>query len=577
MVAGGAGTRAIDTAPRDRRPASAGFRIMTRTGLLLLVGAILYGYEIWWGLPSGNASWSVDALQPLTPLAVAKASFTNGWSSGWFYYKYPVGHSLLLCAVYAPYLIFLRATGGWSAPRSSYPYGFADPDQALLVLALLGRMVTFLMALATVWLLVRLGRRLWDERSAFWGAFGAALSPAVVYYAHTTNLDIPQLFWMVLAWFAAVRSMDRCRWGGAFLFGAASGMALATKESAYGWILGSAIILLWAYVRGWRARQIDVDTSLKQLAAGTAAGLLVLLAASNAFYNPLGFWHRLQFLTGSLPEAVRADLVPRASFVSTDVVPDASLLPEMGLVVAWSMGFAWVALSLLGLTLALRRHRRAAACILLPVTAYFLSLGPLPDVTVRYLLPVTVALALFGGPAVGWLHETAWGRPVIAVAAAVTLVHGLGVDYLLAADPRYQVEEWLHVHAHPGTRVETYHKSSYRPRPVPGIEIYRPEFSETTRQGIEARNPDLVLISLRDTGRIFKRYDEAEPLMHQRDENAAFLSALLEGQLGYRPIESFETRWPLLPDDFIRSLNPPLVLFARDGTENSLGKRGQAP
>jgi hypothetical protein len=85
------------------------------------------------------------------------------------------------------------------------------------------------------------------------------------------------------------------------------------------------------------------------------------------------------------------------------------------------------------------------------------------------------------------------------------------------------------------------------------------------------------LISLRDTGRIFKRYDEAEPLMHQRDENAAFLSALLEGQLGYRPIESFETRWPLLPDDFIRSLNPPLVLFARDGTENSLGKRGQAP
>jgi hypothetical protein len=342
-------------------------------------------------------------------------------------------------------------------------------------------------------------------------------------------------------------------------------MALATRESAYAWLLGLSVLVLFVHVKACIQGRLTVIAAASRLFAGALSGGLVLLLASNALYNPLGFWRRLVYMTGHLPPEVLEQYVARAPLVFGRLLPDAGELVEMGRIVAWSLGFPWFALSVAGMLLSLRHEPRAAACVLAPVVPYFVSVAGFPSLAVRYLLPATVGFALFGGWAASrlWAHSRA-GKVLMTAAAAFTLLHGAGVDYLLARDPRCQVEVWLREHARPGTRLETYHEAPYLPRPVPGVEINVPSFAETTRAGIEARRPDLVLISLSNTKRITQRYHPTESKPIRPPENAAFLRALLNDDLGYRKVARFHVRWPLLPRHYIPSLNPPLLLLARE-------------
>lgn len=546
--------------------------------VLLLLATGAYTYNIAWGLPNGNETWSVDAIRPLTPLAVAHASLAQGWNSGWFYYKYPLGHFFVLGAAYAPYLGTLWLTGGISGVQTHYPYGFRDPETALYVMALVGRAVTVLLAVLTVWLLFRIGNRLWRSDAALWGAAAAAFLPPTVYYAHTTNLDIPQLFWMVLAWYAAVRMLDTLRRRDVLLFGVACGMALATRESAYAWLLGLAVLVLFVHLKGYRAGRRSLKTAVFRLAGGALAGVLTLVIASNGLYNPLGFWRRLLHMTGNLPPDVAERFVARAPLVFSRIVPDWAVLERMGGIILWSMGLPWFILSVAGIVVAFRRQPRATACILAPVLPYFFSVVGFPSLTVRYLLPATIGLVLFGGWAAAMLWQSGrLGKALTIGVACFTMVHGVGIDYLLSHDPRYQLEDWLRAHAPSGARVETYHKAPYRPRHVEGVEVYEPPFSEITIGGVEARRPEFVLVSLSNTKRVTQRYHKLHSAPIRPPENAAFLRALLSGELPYTTVAEFHVRWPLLPQQFIPALNPHLLLLRRSERRQSARSPGQPP
>ena len=78
-----------------------------RRGLsLVLITTLLAGLTaLAWGLPNGNRTWAADSVAPMTPYSVAYHVFAeHGPNSGYFYFKYPVGHQLLLAAVGSPVL-----------------------------------------------------------------------------------------------------------------------------------------------------------------------------------------------------------------------------------------------------------------------------------------------------------------------------------------------------------------------------------------------------------------------------------------------------------------------------------------
>lgn len=548
----------------------------TLAGLLAL-SALLNGYHLSWGLPNGNESWAGDALQPLTPLAIVHESFRHGFNSGWFFFKYPIGHALVLACLYAPYLAWLWLSGRFSPAGAQYPYGFSDPETALFVLAMVARIATFVMATATVWLLYRVGKGLFGRSVGLWAAFGAATSPLFVYYAHTSNLDVPSVFWMVLAWFAAVEATRTGKMSMLLLFGAAAGVTLATKEQPLGFLVGLSVVLVVALGRRCWLGQEQLVPTVKRLCIAAGLGLLLLLLLSNAFYNPLGFYHRLQFLSSNLPPDVQAQYVPRVPHLrvgeSFSWVTHLSILRDAIAQIAWALGIPWFALCACGIAVALVRSFWTSLQVLLPMIGYYLlSITVLPGVAARYVLPLSIALPVFGGLMCVRLWSLGRaGKLVVAATALLTAIHGAGMVYLLADDPRYAAEAWLAQHTTDATVIETYHKDTFLPRFPEGITLLRPDFEEISMASLASRNPDLILTSGADVHNISTRNPQSGTESIRREENILFTRALFAGDLGYHPVAKFQRWWPFLPDGYIRSVNPAVWIFARDDWQSGSG------
>jgi len=535
---------------------------------ILLSSLLLNGFHLQWGLPNGNTTWAADAITPMTPLSVAKKSFA-GRNSGWFYFKYPIGHPLLLLAAYAPYLGGLYATRQFRRPEGQYPYGFAHPERALSTLALIGRGVSVLMATASVALVYALGAWWFEPAVGLMAAACATTSMGLIFYAHTTNLDVPVMFWMLLALWCGVRLMETVRWRESVGLGLAAGMGLATKETAIGIVVALPVFV--AVAQMWRLRPWSAATivpAVVRLAVGAACGLAIYGCATNGFYNPAGLMNRFRYLTGTLPREFFGTLVPRAAYIEVTSGPTLAthlrLLRELAQAMVDAVGVPLCTAGACGVALAsVWRPRVTLLALVLVCTFYWFTLASLPLVAVRYILPLVMLLTLFAGAFLVALARLGqMGRAAVAVALLVSLVHGASVDYLLVHDPRYAAEAWLRQHAR-GRTVEVYNRATFLPRFPADVEVSQPKFTHITRAGLAERHPDFILLNMADSGRITGHYDVFEVGVKRRPENEAFLRALLNEELGYRRVVRFHASTRLIRDDVIRSLNPEIVVFGR--------------
>jgi 4-amino-4-deoxy-L-arabinose transferase-like glycosyltransferase len=534
---------------------------------LILAGSIiLNAFHLHWGLPNENTTWAADALTPLSPLSIGKKEFSQ-WNSGWFYFKYPIGHHMLLLAAYAPYLIWLYTTGQLSGPRAKYPYGFSDPDWALTVLALIGRVVSVLMASGAVWIVFVLGREFLDPFAAAWAAAAAACSPALIYYAHTTNLDVPVMFWMLLSLLFAIRLTKAVRVCDCVGLGMAAGMALATKEFALGMLVALPLIIAAGQARHLRITDWNgfAFVFLRLiLAAGVA--LLIYGLATNAFFNPAGVFNRWRFLTNTLPKDLYGVVVPRPSMINptTDLATHLRFLRELGVALIDAVGLPLIITAVGGLILALLQIPRVAIVILtIFVIYYWFALAPVPLVTPRYVLPLGMLLMLFAGRFLSGIARLGWSARGLAIIVSMAgLAYAVSVDYLLVRDPRYAAEGWLLEHAR-GRTVEVYNKRTFLPRFPADVSRSQPAFVEITRSGLDARRPDFILLSMADISRVTGVVDPYEGKTRRRLENEAFLRALMAERVGYRRVAQFHTSCPLVRSGAIRSLNPEIVIYAR--------------
>ena len=148
------------------------------------------------------------------PLRVGVGNLTeqqlgaHGFNSGWFWFKYPPLHAFVLSAVYAPYLAWLWASGGLHGFQPDYPFGMADPLASLSMLAMLGKATSAVMGAGCALLAYACTERSLGRASAVGAALLTALAYPMVFYAQTTNVEVPYLFWMMLALLAAVRLVE---------------------------------------------------------------------------------------------------------------------------------------------------------------------------------------------------------------------------------------------------------------------------------------------------------------------------------------------------------------------------------
>lgn len=472
------------------------------TWILFAVG-VLHAIGIGWGLP-GSDGWDNDGVAPRDFLPGLAETFTSG-----HFYTYPPVHLALLAVVTLP----ITLAGVLSAPS----HALADVVGEMLkpgymtAIAYVARFVSLLMSLGIVFFSARIAEEIQacvlgvprDDLRVRRAGYGAAalvgVGASLTYYAHTTNLDVPYLFWGLASLLAFARVVARneprrLRWSLVFAV-----LAVATKDQAYA-LFGLSLPIafaVWAWLDRAATRAV-----WKELAAAAALAAAALLVADAIVFNPSGFLARLRFLSGSASqdfvEYTRdwsgrlGVLRDAARFFDAQLPKPAALLFLLGFGVTLRAALA---------ARARRGARLALALLPLLVAVSFTVLFNWVSLrtNARFLMPQAILLSIYGGIAMEALGFAAskWLRYASRVAIAALLLaavkSSVAVDATLLFDPRYEAEAWLREHVKAGQTIETYGLNVYLPRFPAGAKVIR-----VGPEPIEGRNPMPGVIEVQD-------------------------------------------------------------------------------
>jgi len=514
-------------------------RDLPRARLLVGVAALAFALNvvgIRWGLPHPTADWATDGLSPLAPLA----STWHLLHGGRWWCKYPAFHLLLLTLVQAPYVLWLKLHGEIGTISTVYPYGLLHPLEALGRLALLARLVSAVMGVAAVVFTALTAAELFGRRAAVLAALVFLCCPVTVYYAHTTNVDIPYLCWATAGLWLAVRiargeSSIRTH----VLLGAAAALAIATKDQAYACFALLPLPLLW---RRWQAgRLLD-----KGALAALASFVVVYPIATLLPLDPAGYLAHARLVVG--PQ-MPYEGVP----LSGASVVRVTLQTING--TARTLGFPFALACMAGLLLvAFRRTRGAEMPLAMAVSYYLTFLIPILYVVPRYLLPVVAGLAPFGGLGLAALWgepgaPRAWARRAVVGLVLVTgVARGASMDLRLLTDARYRAEPWLAAHA--GV-IGTDADPSHLPRLAPTRPVVRVTLAPDGLHYPGAEPPDLIVLS----SARYRHYTASRP-------ERRVLVALLRGDLCYERAADFRSG-ALFGPRLVLNVSPHIIVLQR--------------
>jgi hypothetical protein len=461
----------LRSAPASQKPAVLRAALTSPLAWVLAGACLLNLAGIGWGLPASDG-WDNDGVAPRDFLAGLVETFSPGR-----YFRYPPVHLALLALLNSPVAAIALARARSLAPGDVIAE-FVRPPY-MTVFALSARAVSVAMAAGLIWALAKMAEEVRGKRAGVWTAALATTCVPLVYYAHTSNLDVPYLFWGCLAVLAIVQAVARSDPQRLRRAAVLAALSVGTKDQAYALFVGAVplALVLWVALDPDARRRARPLTARTLGAAVTCAAVLALV--DGPLYNPVGFGRRLAYLAGpaSQPFAPYTDDWPGRFAVLSDAAarwrscyPAAFALPI-----------------LVGTGLALRRGthgpaRRVAGLVPLLValsfTAAFNCIARRTDH--RFVLPQAVMCSVYGGIGLDALVDGArhafarWSvRLGVAVAFGEALLGALDVNANLLLDPRYDAESWLRTHASPAEVVETYGLNVYLPRFPPGVPVRR--------------------------------------------------------------------------------------------------------
>ena len=482
----------------------------------------------------------------------------------------------------------------------------ALPGVELSDLRIPGRTISALADVGTVALVFLLGSRLYGRREALLASGLLALAVLHIQLSHFYAVDTLLGFSVVAAMYFLYRVAREGRTRDSLLAGAFIGLGMATKVSLAP-VCGAFVLAhLFFFLNVWDSGERQADGWLKRfrralvgLAAGAGMSLLVFVVVqpytfldwsrfkadvieqsemvrrirdypyTRQYIDTAPYWHHIRQLAtwglgwplgvvawgGLLYAALRGmRLGSGLAYLGLGLcLPMALLLYSTSLItILAASGIAFVALMV---TLPLRsRDSRAAVLLLSWVVPYFLIIGAFEVKFLRYLIPITPALLLFGSRMVIALWDRVTARsPRLRpwLAAAIALMVGATGFYALSymavyGEPHTAVRTslWINDNAPKGSVILKEHWEEGIPN-LQGYEVRELPMYEADGPGkIRRLSEDLAeadylwFFSNRLYGTI-PRLPERYPL------SSEYYRLLFSGALGYE-LADVETAYPRL-------------------------------
>ena len=544
--------------------------------LLALLAFLLYFPGFWWGAPHATGpelihGWAVDDETPLGPLAQVNNILHPQEVQN---LGYPLMHSFMVTAAYAPYLGWLKVSGQWDGPSGGeYPYGFRDPVGVLQGLTRIGHFLSVLLGVVVVLGAWATARAVWDERTGVLAALVTLTSYPMFYYSRTGNVDVPMMAFLAIALAAyarALRAPPTPRL--AVILGVAAGCAMATKEQAGGLLIAMAPVFLAIHALACRANGRGGWDAWKVPMLALGSVVMAFGLGSGLFVDPTRFFAHLAH-GGERMELARSGVLWFIPTFPRTWDGNLDLARLLGGFAAQVLTLPGLLLGGVGVILAARQDRRTLL-LALPALSYLALLyfatrtGQL-----RYLMPPAFVIGLFTARAlalgIGSSHR-GWRVATAAVATVVMglgLLRGLDLTWAMLHDSRYAAAEWIAAQATPGDRIE-YFGSAYKLPALPGdteLALATPNLgplkpplrdaaaAATITAGWRERRPEFILVSPDWSSFEGEPFPAACP--------PEVFAALSDGSAGYRLAAVFETP-ALLPWVRRPPLDYPMVNIA---------------
>jgi hypothetical protein len=491
---------------------------------------------IWWGVPR-DRGWAVDEIDPLKTIEGISAWFSRGW-----YDVYPPLQHYLLAIGYSPIFVL-----DWiGVIDTGQPSGYTW----LMVAA---RTVSLAMAAGVLVATSACGSLVAGRRAGLFAATIVALTAPFVYYAKTANVDVPYLFWFAVSLVFYLRVLLHLRQRDFVWFAVSATLAVCTKDQAYGLYALTPIpivVELWRFnARTGSTRPFWRAVVDRRMALAGAVALALFVVVQNVVFNVQGFTAHVQFLLESsrITPPFESTLAGRWSLIVSSIE-----------LIRRSLGWPLFLACLVGVALQVLgpESRRSSAWLAIPAVSYGLTFINAVGYTYdRFLLPICVILAVFGGACLDWLTRREGSLRRLKLAATVAIfsystLYAATVDVLMISDSRYAGEEWLQERVDPGQLVGTLGHAYIQPR-LSGHRVVALENVEH----LAIVHPDYVVVNA--------DYFREGPVSDETASTAGqVIEALQRREHGYELVARFprtRTRWSWLP-----GMHPDLAGERRD-------------
>ena len=398
---------------------------------ILILSFVLNIIGINWGLPSPSSSgWATDEITPVAVMNGMEMKFSNGWFA-----RYPPLHFYLLSLFYLP-VYFLNALKILTVP--GLPMN--------TIFFIIGRLISVFMGTFIVFMVYLCGCEIIDKKSALFASLITALTPPFLYYSKTSNVDIPYIFWFIIALYFFIRILKYHRTYDYIFFASTAVFSICTKDQAYGLLILIPFIIIYSYHRHNRAhgkpnnwvKSLFNKKTISALIIGTSLFALI----HNFIFNFQGFKKHLLLIIGPAKgERIFSGSI--LGFINMSIYT----IKQLNFILGWPI----LIICILGFIYALTRKKKYSVTfwLLVPGISYYLSfIFIIGKDTLRHLMPIYILMSFFAGLGLSSFLFSSKKLKIIKYALVILLfvnsaIYSLSVDVMMVSDSRYYVEHWM--------------------------------------------------------------------------------------------------------------------------------------